>query len=108
MRNLVDHDLASTQPRRLNEHRVPLESQAAQACFGTPHWPADRPTLQTSIEFDVADAAAVKSAAHELQQAGYELLHPPRRERWGQTVTRLHSPEGAIIGVSIPSFHDRD
>lgn len=81
-------------------------SQAAQACFGAPVWPAERPTPQTSIEFDVADAAAVDSAASELQQAGYELLHTPRTEPWGQTVARLQSPEGAIIGIShIPSFH---
>jgi catechol 2,3-dioxygenase-like lactoylglutathione lyase family enzyme len=83
-------------------------SQAAEACFETPHWPADRPTPQFSIEFDVPDAAAVSSAARELQQAGYELLHPPREEPWGQTVVRLQSPEGAIVGISyIPSFHDQ-
>ena len=84
-------------------------SQAAEACFGTPQWPADRPTPQISIEFDVAEAAAVSSAARELQQADYELLHPPREEPWGQTVARLQSPEGAIIGISyIPSLHDHD
>lgn len=83
-------------------------SQAAEACFGTPQWPADRPTPQISIEFDVAGAAAVSSAARELQRAGYGLLHPPREEPWGQTVARLQSPEGAIIGLSyIPSFHDQ-
>ncbi|HEX3801696.1 MAG TPA: VOC family protein [Solirubrobacteraceae bacterium] len=84
-------------------------SQAAQACFGTSQWPTDRPTPQTSIEFDVANAAAVNSAARELQQAGYELLHQPREEPWGQTVARLQSPEGAIVGIShIPSFHVHD
>jgi catechol 2,3-dioxygenase-like lactoylglutathione lyase family enzyme len=84
-------------------------SQAAQACFGAPQWPSDRPTPQISLEFDVADAAAVSTAASELQQAGYELLHPPRKEPWAQIVARLQSPEGAIIGISyIPSFHDRD
>ena len=82
-------------------------SQAAEACFGLPDWPADRPVPQTSIEFDVSDAAAVESASQELLQAGYELLHPPRKEPWGQTVVRLQSPEGAIIGISyIPSFHE--
>jgi catechol 2,3-dioxygenase-like lactoylglutathione lyase family enzyme len=83
-------------------------SQAAEACFGTPQWPAERPVPQISIEFDVADAAAVGPAARELQQAGHELLHPPREEPWGQTVARLQSPEGAIIGIShIPMFHDQ-
>jgi len=82
-------------------------SQAAQACFGSPQWPADRPVPQVSIEFDVADAAAVDAAAHELEQAGYALLHPAREEPWGQTVARLQSLEGAIVGVSYaPSLHD--
>jgi catechol 2,3-dioxygenase-like lactoylglutathione lyase family enzyme len=81
-------------------------SQAAEACFGTPEWPAARPVPQFSIEFDVGDAAAVGSAARELEQAGYELLHPPREEPWGQTVARLQSPEGAVVGISyIPMFH---
>jgi catechol 2,3-dioxygenase-like lactoylglutathione lyase family enzyme len=84
-------------------------SQAAETCFGTPQWPAERPVPQTSVEFDVASAASVDSAARELQQAGYELLHEPREEPWGQTVARLQSPEGAIIGISfIPMFHDQD
>ena len=82
-------------------------SQAAEACFGTTQWPAERPVPQVSIEFDVANAAAVGAAAHELQQAGYELLHPVREEPWGQTVARLQSPEGAIVGISYaPSLHD--
>jgi catechol 2,3-dioxygenase-like lactoylglutathione lyase family enzyme len=82
-------------------------SQAAAACFGTAQWPQQRPVPQVSIEFDVADAAAVAAAARELQQAGYELLHPAREEPWGQTVTRLQSPEGAIVGISYtPSLHD--
>lgn len=56
--------------------------QAAQACFGTDTWPADRPVPQASIEFDVED---VTEAAEELAAQGYELLHPPRTEPWGQT-----------------------
>jgi catechol 2,3-dioxygenase-like lactoylglutathione lyase family enzyme len=84
-------------------------SQAAEACFGTARWPADRPVPQVSIEFDVADAAAVDAAAQELRQAGYELLHPAREEPWGQTVARLQSPEGAIVGISYaPSLHEAD
>jgi catechol 2,3-dioxygenase-like lactoylglutathione lyase family enzyme len=83
--------------------------QAAESCFGTTEWPAERPAPQVSIEFDVADAAAVSAAAEELQQTGYELLHPARQEPWGQTVARLQSPEGAIIGISYaPSLHDDD
>jgi catechol 2,3-dioxygenase-like lactoylglutathione lyase family enzyme len=84
-------------------------SQAAEACFGASEWPAGRPVPQLSVEFDVANATAVGSAARELDQAGYELLHPAREEPWGQTVARLQSPEGAIVGISfIPMFHDGD
>jgi hypothetical protein len=82
-------------------------AQAAEACFGTPEWPAGRPVPQVSIEFDVADAAAVGAAADELRAAGYGLLHPAREEPWGQTVARLQSPEGAIVGVSYTRIlHD--
>ena len=81
-------------------------AQAAQACFGTPDWPADRPVPQASIEFDVADVAAVEDAAEELRAAGYDPLHPVREEPWGQTVVRLQSPEGAIVGISYaPQLH---
>jgi uncharacterized glyoxalase superfamily protein PhnB len=37
-----------------------------------------------SIEFDVADADSVQSAAEELAAAGHELLHPVRQEPWGR------------------------
>jgi catechol 2,3-dioxygenase-like lactoylglutathione lyase family enzyme len=81
--------------------------QAAQACFGTSEWPAERPVPQASIEFEVADAEAVAAAGEELQAAGYELLHPARQEPWGQTVARVLSGEGLIIGISYaPSLHD--
>ena len=84
-------------------------SQAAEACFGTTQWPAERPVPQVSVEFDVANAEAVEAAAQELEQAGYELLHPAREEPWGQTVARLQSLEGAIVGISYaPSLHDPD
>jgi catechol 2,3-dioxygenase-like lactoylglutathione lyase family enzyme len=81
--------------------------QAAQACFGVPEWPADRPVPQVSLEFDVQDADAVQAAADELAAAGYEILHPVREEPWGQTVVRLQSLEGSIVGISYaPLLHD--
>ncbi len=84
-------------------------SQAAEACFGMAQWPTERPVPQVSIEFDVADAAGVAAAAQELQGVGYQLLHPVREEPWGQTVVRLQSLEGAIVGISYaPSLHDQD
>ena len=82
-------------------------SQAAQACFGTEQWPAHLAVPQVSVEFDVADVARVQDAADELEAAGHQLLHPPRQEPWGQTVVRLLSPEGAIVGISyISSMHE--
>jgi catechol 2,3-dioxygenase-like lactoylglutathione lyase family enzyme len=81
-------------------------TQAAQACFGTPEWPADRPTPQVSIEFEVEDEGAVQSAADELRGEGFELLHDAKKEPWGQTVARLQSSEGAVIGISFaPAMH---
>lgn len=82
--------------------------QAAEACFGTTEWPADRPVPQVSLEFEVADAAAVAIAADELAAKGFTLLHPAREEPWGQMVARLQSVEGAIVGISYaPSLHAR-
>lgn len=81
-------------------------SQAAEACFGEERWPADVAIPQVSIEFDVADEQSVQAAADELAAAGHQLLHPVRQEPWGQTVVRLLSPEGAIVGISyVPSMH---
>jgi catechol 2,3-dioxygenase-like lactoylglutathione lyase family enzyme len=80
--------------------------QAAQACFGTEEWPADRPLPQVSIEFEVRDRDAVSAAAAELEAKGFQLLHEAREEPWGQTVARLLSTEGSIVGISYaPSLH---
>ena len=82
-------------------------SEAAQACFGTDEWPADRTVPQVSIEFEVESVEAVGPAAAELEQKGFELLHPAREEPWGQTVARVLSIEGSIVGISYaPFLHD--
>jgi len=81
-------------------------AQAAQACFGTSAWPGNRPTPQVSIEFEVESEAAVGEAGKELESQGFKLIHPARREPWGQTVARLLSDEGAILGISYaPWMH---
>jgi catechol 2,3-dioxygenase-like lactoylglutathione lyase family enzyme len=83
----------------------PLE-EAARACFGTGVWPPERPAPQVSIEFEVEDASAVAAAAEELKGKGFQLLHGAREEPWGQTVARLLSIEGSILGISYtPVFH---
>src|SRR5437660_10468904 len=74
-------------------------AQAAEACFGTPQWPAERPVPQVRIEFDVADAGAVGPAVRDLQQAGYELLDPPAEGPWGQKGARRQATEGAVDAV---------
>ena len=54
----------------------------------------------------MADPAAVERAGAELEKDGLTLLHPARTEPWGQTVTRLQSIEGVIVGISYaPWLH---
>jgi len=81
-------------------------TQAAEACFGVGEWPRDLPVPQVSVEFEVASEQAVADAEQELRAQGIRLLHPTRKEPWGQTVCRLLSAEGAILGVSFaPWLH---
>ena len=78
--------------------------EAARSCFQSDEWPADLPVPQATIEFEVAD---VESSAAELEAKGYQLLHPARVEPWKQTVARLLSPEGLLVGLSYtPWFHE--
>ena len=79
-------------------------SEAADACFGTPEWPADLMTPQASIEFEVLD---VPAAAAELQAAGYQLIHETRTEPWGQIIARVLDPNGLIVGLCFtPWMHE--
>jgi catechol 2,3-dioxygenase-like lactoylglutathione lyase family enzyme len=71
---------------------------AAESCFGSKAWPAGLPEPTSWIEFDVANMA---EAVDELERAGHRLLVRDRTEPWGQIVTRLLSPEGILVGVSI-------
>ena len=75
----------------------PLAS-AARSCFGTDVWPAEVPKPTAWIEFDVED---VRQASEALKQRGYRLLVDSRTEPWGQTVTRLLSPEGLLVGLTF-------
>ena len=81
-------------------------TQAAQACYGTADWPREVPIPQASIEFELASMDAVAEAAQELEGRGYTLLHAARTEPWGQTVARMLSDEGLIVGLSFaPWLH---
>ena len=71
---------------------------AAESCFGTGIWPDDVPTPHAWLEFDVEDVA---TATQVLKDRGYTLLVDCRKEPWGQTVTRMLSPEGILIGITF-------
>jgi hypothetical protein len=73
-------------------------SQAAESCFGSSEWPADVVRPQAWLEFDVDD---VEAATTELEERGYSLLVGNRTEPWGQVVSRLISPEGLLVGVTM-------
>jgi predicted enzyme related to lactoylglutathione lyase len=73
-------------------------SQAAESCFGSSEWPADVARPQAWLEFDVDD---VEGATRELEGRGYRLLVSSRTEPWGQVVSRLISPEGLLVGVTM-------
>ncbi len=71
---------------------------AARSCFGVDVWPREVPVPQAWLEFDVADVAA---ATESLRQRGHQLLVECRTEPWGQTVTRMLSPEGVLVSVTF-------
>lgn len=73
-------------------------TQAARSCFDADRWPDDLPVPQAWIEFEVRD---IDSATDVLKAKGYRLLVDNRMEPWGQTVTRLLSPEGLLAGVTV-------
>jgi hypothetical protein len=73
-------------------------SQAANSCFGVEKWPTELPMPQGWIEYEVQD---LDTATRGLSEKGYQLLVSNRMEPWGQTVTRLLSPEGLLTGLTI-------
>ena len=72
-------------------------SQAAESCFGSKDWPADKTVPHAWLEFDVEDIATATAA---LKSQGYELITEAKVEPWGQTVTRLLSPEGILVALA--------
>jgi len=84
-------------------------SQAAESTFGSPDWPADLLTPQAWMELDVESAEAVGAAVKEMEAAGHLVLRGAHEEPWGQTTSRLLSPEGLLVGVTFtPWMHDHD
>jgi hypothetical protein len=80
-------------------------SQAAQSCFDKRSWPGDIPVPHAWLEFEVD---SVEHATAALERRGYRMLVRNRQEPWGQTVSRLMSPEGLLVGVTFtPSMRER-
>jgi predicted enzyme related to lactoylglutathione lyase len=75
----------------------PLD-QAAESCFGSSEWPDDVLRPQAWLEFDVEDVA---EATREMEERGNKLLVANRTEPWGQVVSRLISPEGLLVGLTM-------
>jgi len=75
----------------------PLD-QAAESCFGSSEWPGEVVRPQAWLEFDVENVA---EATREMEERGYKLLVANRTEPWGQVVSRLLSPEGLLVGLTM-------
>lgn len=53
---------------------------------------------QSWIEFEVAN---LSKATQCFINEGYSILVNERMEPWGQMVTRLLSPEGMLVGLTV-------
>ena len=81
-------------------------SQAAESTFGTETWPVDLPAPQAWLELDVESVEAVGAAVEELASAGHRVLRGATLEPWGQTTSRVLSPEGLLVGITFtPWMH---
>ena len=78
-----------------------------ELAVGTDAWPADHPVPQAWLELDVESADAVAEAVAELQAAGFRLLRGAHEEPWGQTTSRLQSPEGLLVGITYTPWMHR-
>lgn len=103
---LEDGDYRHTEELKgANSFAVWPLAQAAESCFGASEWPAGVQRPQAWLEFDVDD---VEAATRELEDRGYKVLVSNRTEPWGQVVSRLLSPEGLLVGLTVtPWMRDR-
>ena len=83
-------------------------SQAAESTFGSEAWPDDIPAPQAWIELDVESAEAVAPAVEELKAAGHRVLREAHEEPWGQTTSRVLSPEGLLLGITYTPWMHKD
>lgn len=108
-------ELSEPTPGYLDTHSLPgvkvfalwRLTDAAQSTFGTPDWPSSTPIPQSWLEFELPSPPAVADGEAELAAAGYDILATTHDEPWGQTITRLLSPEGILVGLSyFAELHD--
>jgi len=79
-------------------------TEAAQTCFDQQRWPDTHPVPQATIEFEVDD---VETAAQELVERGYRLVHSARTEPWEQVVARFQAADGLLVGLCCtPWMHE--
>jgi hypothetical protein len=70
-------------------------------------WPEDLPAPAAWLEFDVESHEAVAPAAAEMVAARHRLLKEATTEPSGQTVARLLSPDGILVGIThTPWMHE--
>ena len=62
--------------------------------------PARVPEPTATVDFELADAAAVEAAVQELKAKGQDFIHEARTEPWGQVTARFMSPEGVLVTLS--------
>ena len=78
-------------------------AEAAESCFHRKRWPKEVPVPQAALELEVDDVAA---AAAELEAGGQRLIHGARQEPWGQTIARLLTADGLLLGLChTPALH---
>ncbi len=95
LEKMDDYRFMDKFPPGANHFGVWPLSMAANSCFGQGgEWPDHIPEPTATIEFELADAAAVEAAVQEMKErGGQEFVHETRTEPWGgQTVARFMSP----------------
>ena len=73
-------------------------SMVVQACFEKNSWPDDISVPQAWIDFEVEN---LEAGTAEIGSRGYRMLVAGKKEPWGQTVTRLISPEGLLVALTV-------
>ena len=82
---------------------------AAHSCFGQDEWPARVPEPTATVDFELADAAAVDTAVQEPKAKGRDFIHEVRTEPWWQVTARFMSAKGALVTLSYaPWLHEQE